>query len=313
MSVVASGAALGGLAGLGLCWAIVRIPPLRRPRLDARLAPYLDEGLRQSRFLETESRIAGPPSLARLVRPFLRDATRMLERVLGGSSGIRRRLLQAGRGMTLEQFRAEQVIWGATGLAGGLVLSILLLAANPRRPVPALLVLTLIAMAGGVLLRDHWLTREVRRREARMAAEFPTVAELLALAVTAGEGPSGALERVTRTCHGELAKELRAVLAESHAGAGLVTALDQLASRTTLPALSRFSVGTAVAIERGSPLAEVLRAQAADAREAGKRQLLELGGKKEIAMMVPVVFLILPITVLFALFPGFFALNLSTF
>jgi tight adherence protein C len=68
-----------------------------------------------------------------------------------------------------------------------------------------------------------------------------------------------------------------------------------------------------VAIERGSPLADVLRAQATDAREAGKRALLELGGKKEIAMMVPVVFLILPVTVLFALFPGFFALNLSTF
>ena len=51
-------------------------------------------------------------------------------------------------------------------------------------------------------------------------------------------------------------------------------------------------------------LAEVLRAQAADVREAGKRRLLEAGGRKEIAMMVPVVFLVLPVTVLFALFPG---------
>ena len=39
-------------------------------------------------------------------------------------------------------------------------------------------------------------------------------------------------------------------------------------------------------------------------REAGKRRLLEAGGRKEIAMMVPVVFLVLPVTVLFALFPG---------
>jgi tight adherence protein C len=41
-----------------------------------------------------------------------------------------------------------------------------------------------------------------------------------------------------------------------------------------------------VALERGTPLAEVLRAQAADVREAGKRRLLESGGRKEIAMMV---------------------------
>lgn len=32
---------------------------------------------------------------------------------------------------------------------------------------------------------------------------------------------------------------------------------------------------------------------------------MEEGGKKEIQMMVPVVFLVLPITVLFLVFPGF--------
>jgi tight adherence protein C len=305
-----SGAAIGSLAGVGLCWTLFRLPIMRRPRLDDRLAPYLRDAPRQSRLLHADGSVNG--TLGRILRPVLDEGIAVLERVLGGSTGIRRRLQLAGRGQTLEQFRAEQVVWGAAGLAGGLVLSLLLIAADPRRPVPALLLLSLIAGVAGVLVRDQWLTREVRAREARMAAEFPTIAELLALSVTAGEGPTGALERVTRSCHGELSRELGAVLAESHAGTGLVAALDALASRTSLPALARFASGAAVAIERGSPLAEVLRAQAVDARESGKRALLELGGKKEIAMMVPVVFLILPITVLFALFPGFFALNLST-
>jgi hypothetical protein len=40
-------------------------------------------------------------------------------------------------------------------------------------------------------------------------------------------------------------------------------------------------------VERGTPLGEVLRAQAADVREARKRNLLEIGGRKEIAMMIP--------------------------
>ena len=65
----------------------------------------------------------------------------------------------------------------------------------------------------------------------------------------------------------------------------------------------------AVAVERGTPLAEVMRAQAAAVRALGKRQLLESGGKKEIAMMVPVVFLVLPITILFALYPGLIAIS----
>ena len=52
-----------------------------------------------------------------------------------------------------------------------------------------------------------------------------------------------------------------------------------------------------------------LRAQAVDARELGKRALLDSGGRREIGMLVPVVFLILPVTVLFALYPGLLTLT----
>ena len=129
-------------------------------------------------------------------------------------------------------------------------------------------------------------------------------AQLLALAVSAGEGAVGALERVVGLSRGELSGELRRCLADARAGANLQTALQGLADRTGLPSLARFVDGILVAMERGTPLAEVLRAQAQDVREDGKRALVEAGGRKEIAMMVPVVFLILPITVVFALFPG---------
>jgi tight adherence protein C len=58
-------------------------------------------------------------------------------------------------------------------------------------------------------------------------------------------------------------------------------------------------------------MAEVMRAQASDVRDLGRRELMESAGRKEIAMMVPVVFLVLPITVVFALFPGFFGLSIN--
>lgn len=63
-------------------------------------------------------------------------------------------------------------------------------------------------------------------------------------------------------------------------------------------------------VERGTPLADVLRAQAQDVREAARRALMEAGGRKEVAMMVPVVFLILPVTVVFAVFPSIAVLSL---
>ena len=91
-----------------------------------------------------------------------------------------------------------------------------------------------------------------------------------------------------------------------------VRELDALARRSGLPVVSRFAEGMAVAIERGTPLSGVLHAQATDVREAGRRALIESGARKEIAMMVPVVFLVLPVTVIFAFWPGVVGLNLVT-
>ena len=166
-------------------------------------------------------------------------------------------------------------------------------------------------LAGGLVVHDLALTRRVRRREARILAELPTVAELLALTVAAGEGALGALERVGRTVRGDLADEIRRAVADTRSGTPLGTALERLADRTGLPPLARFTEGIAVAVERGTPLSDVLRAQAADVREAGRRALIETGGRKEIGMMVPVVFLVLPVTVVFAVFPGLAALRIE--
>lgn len=55
----------------------------------------------------------------------------------------------------------------------------------------------------------------------------------------------------------------------------------------------------------------MLRAQAADCRAQSRKMLLEEGGKREIAMLLPVVFVILPQVVLFALYPGLLALRLE--
>ncbi len=301
----------GALAGLLLGSGLVLLAAYRearRPTLDRRLAPYL-------RPRRTESALLGEPAtplagLARLAAPFLADLARLVGRLGSPTAELRRRLARAGRAETVEQFRAGQVVWGACGLAGGLAAALLLGAARGGSPV-ALAVLVLVAGVVAVLARDGLLTRAVRAREARLLAELPTVAELLALAVGAGEGAAAALERVARSTRGELSDELRATLADARAGRPLTAALDGLAARTGLPALARFAEGVAVAMERGTPLAEVLRAQAQDVRSEGRRALLEAGGRKEILQMLPVVFLVLPVTVLFAVFPSVVVLRVG--
>jgi tight adherence protein C len=143
-------------------------------------------------------------------------------------------------------------------------------------------------------------------------AEFPVLAELLALAVAAGESPVAALDRVVRRSGGELSHDLAGVLAAVRTGEPVADAFDRMAATTGVASVARFAQGVAVAVERGTPLADVLHAQAADVREAGRRELIEVAARKEIFMMVPVVFLILPVTVLVAFWPGVIGLHLTT-
>jgi tight adherence protein C len=305
-----AGAGLGLLAAGGVLIAVRATPPMRPVRLADRMAPYLGDTPPPSKLLARPSATSAPFTVARrLFGPALGEAVGFLDRVVGGSASVRRRLAGLGARMTVEEFRVEQVLWGA---AGGVLGAVLMVLAGAMRTGVDPLFVVLAAVAGllaGVLGRDWWLTHQLTAREQAMLSEFPVVADLLALSVVAGESPVDALERVCRLTGGELAGDLQRALARARAGTPISTALTDLAEQTTLEPFARFLQGLVVAIERGTPLADVLRAQAVDVREVGKRALLEAGGRKEISMMVPVVFLILPVTVLFALYPGLVTLT----
>ncbi|GAB3593296.1 type II secretion system F family protein [Angustibacter peucedani] len=309
MNPLWQGVALGGLLGVGLWLVVAGLPWLRRPDLDSRLAPYVQDVVRPSGLLSGPT---GQPDsvVIRLLAPVLHDVSGWVGRLLGGAPSVRRRLERAGLPPDVDGFRAQQVLWGVVGLAIGGTAAAAVWWRGAAAVLP-LLVLVLVCGGTGVAARDWWLSQQAERREQQMLAEFPTVAELLALAVGAGEGPVAALDRVARLSQGELSTELRRTLADARAGASLVQALQGLSDRTGLVPLQRFVDGVVVAVERGTPLADVLRAQAQDVRAAGRRALMDSAGRKEIAMMVPVVFGVLPVTVLFAVYPGFAFLRLG--
>lgn len=295
-------AALTAGVALITAWAIDR-----RPTLDSRIAPYV----RPADGRAWVDHTAGPRfAPARLAAPVVRDVSRVLERWGSSAADVRSRLERSGSPLTVEQFRAQQVAWGALGLGAGFAAATTLRVARGA-PLVTLLVVVATCAAGGALARDGWLTRAAHRRTQRIVAELPTIADLLALSVAAGEGARAAMERVARTTSGALPHELRRALADARAGEPLSTALHAMALRTGAQPLQRFVDGIVAALDLGTPLAAVLRAQAHDARVAGREQLMEQGGKREIAMLVPVVFLILPVTIIFAIYPGLIAIRLT--
>lgn len=302
---------LSAMLVLGLALTVTSIPVMRAPRLAERVEPYLGLVARPSRLLVHPAASTPWPTVEKLLRPLLSDALRWTDRLLGGSSSVRSRLDRLGPDYTVERFRLEQL---AYGLIGGSAVAALIglraIGGNTGELGPSLIMIVL-ACVGGVLLRDRMLSNAVARRTSRTRSEFPTVVELLTLAVGAGEGLTSALERVSRVGNGAFVAEFTRCLNDMRAGVGSVEALQALAFRVELVEVRRFVDALVVAIERGTPLVDVLQAQAVDARESSRRALIEAGGRKEIAMMVPVVFLVLPLSVIFALFPGFYGLSLG--
>ncbi|MEO6942646.1 MAG: type II secretion system F family protein [Terrimesophilobacter sp.] len=308
---VAAWSIVSGLGlGVGLWTLAGLIPRMSRPTLAHRIAPYLvdvSEGARS--FLER--RESSPlPVFGSLLGPMLGRLRGIAVRILGGSAVIERRLRQSGSLLTVDGFRSRQLVWAIAGTALGVVVSIAS-AQSGAAPLGVQLLLVAGFGIGGFIVRDHILQWASRARMSRMAAELPVVLEFLTLSLSAGEGVLDSFRRVSSTSRGELAGELSGVVTAANSGSSLGESLQRLADDIRMPALTRCIDQIVGALERGTPLTDILRAQAQDAREQSKRDLLELAGKKEVAMMVPLVFLILPVTILFAVFPGIFVLQVG--
>lgn len=311
MNVVEAGA-VGVMAGSGVV-AVVS-GARRRMTVQERLDPYV-RGLEPSRSRVLMGDPLPAPSgtvalVVALALPLLTPVAQRLNGLLGGSAAAQRRLALAGHEGDLGRFRVEQVLWALTGFVASVALTILLPVLLGTAPDAALvLALAALGMIAGVVGRDAWLQEEVRRRERAILAELPSWVDVLCLSVMAGEGLRAALERTTARCGGQLREEWERVLADTRCGTPLVSALARLGERLPIPDIVRLVDALIVAVERGTPMAEVLRNQAADVREQHKRRLLERGGRNEVLMLVPVVFLVLPVIVVFALYPGYVALS----
>lgn len=301
---------VGLTLGAGALILIAGLPAMNRPRFAERVAPYV-----RSVAPEAESTVHSRTPLTSAARIFAPAAQRLAEslRRLGLASSsevLSKRLRHANLTWSPAEYRTQQLGYAVIGVTAGVLINGLALVADRFHPVAA--VFLVLAGAGlGVVGRDLQLNTRIRSRRRRMIAEFPTVAELLALSVSAGESAPGAFQRISTSCRGELAGELKELMRRTKAGTPFVSAVRTLSTEIEAPAIARFLHGVVVAVERGTPLAEVMRAQAADVRDHSKRELMEEAGRKEVAMLAPVVFGILPLTILFAAFPGLALLQIG--
>lgn len=163
---------------------------------------------------------------------------------------------------------------------------------------------------------DHWRVwfsrlRSIRARQTfrEESLQFPSVVRTLSLLLSNGLPIGVAISWISPKLSGFWRLQFSEIHQNLELGAALEDQLEQLASEVPLPEVSEFSQKLIIAYQRGVPIAEQLQELSNSLEAAMMRDLTKRSGVNETKMLIPTVFLILPVTVLFAVFPSLLALQ----
>jgi tight adherence protein C len=271
------------LAGaLALAGQLVTSPQRARQQALRRTKAYLphdDEPTRDERFERLASRYG--PSLARLA---MRIDPRSTEERVG------LKLVAAGLAKTISPtgYLALKVVAGATGAAVGALLS-----SRADTPLRALIVVLVLA-AVGFLLPDLYVNGRARSRRTLMQRQLPDALDILAVSVEAGLGFDAAITKLSQHMDGPLVEQFLLVLGELRIGETRANALRKMAERNDLAELTSVVTSLIQAEQLGSPLGDMLRVQAGEARYRRQVAAEERAMKAPVKMILPTGLCIFP-------------------
>lgn len=208
-------------------------------------------------------------------------------------------------------------------IASALSLAVLLLAQSIIKLKPAGLTQRIAAsdvrvepIHRGAVESLRALGKSIRRStnvssDLKVIMQMPDILELISVALDSGEGIYGSFKLILPRAEGQFAAELRRVISAVELGSTFEAELERLASTSNSQQVAEFANKLRLTINRGTPVTELLVQQAQSIRHEINTRLLSQAGKNETKMLIPLVFLILPVTVLFAIYPSLQLLNLN--
>ena len=155
------------------------------------------------------------------------------------------------------------------------------------------------ALAGGTAVARSAGKAAAAKQARQLRHELASIIDFLALTASAGLSIEASLERVPGYFTGGIAGNIRASV---DSGRGALDGLAQVCAvseevRGLIDALT-------VCQATGAPVAQVLHEQASAAQSRVRSDALASAGRREVLMLIPVVFLVFPAVVLVAVFPG---------
>jgi tight adherence protein C len=198
---------------------------------------------------------------------------------------------------------AEFLVIRRVACTFGLVFALyILFALNVRSSFYIALIATLVPFA--YLYPDIWLRDATKRRRARFEKEFPFFLDVLVLGMKAGLTFTAAVEQaMDQLREGPVKQEFSRYLRDARTGVARRVALDRMASRVVIPAVTNFSASVIQAEETGGSLGDVLADQARQRRQERFLRAEKLANQAPVKMLFPLIALLFPITFIIIGFP----------
>jgi len=155
--------------------------------------------------------------------------------------------------------------------------------------------------------RFNWgqlIKRRKRARSWQLDAELADFIAALSLLTRNGVPIHVSLAWLAPRTAGKLGEIVRALSSELKLGASLQEALEWFAAEVGGQLAGEFAQKVSVSTIRGTPLADQLEQLCETAQTRISHQLVQRAGSSETKMLVPTIFVALPVTVLFAIYPS---------
>lgn len=154
----------------------------------------------------------------------------------------------------------------------------------------------------GMLAR--YRSKLASRRFIEEAKQFADVTQVFGLLLENGLPVSVAIRWLEPRLSGAWQENFRFLTDNLDLGADLISELQGLSERMPMVEVIEFTQKLQIAIERGTPSAHQISQLSQSIQQQVLRGLIKRAGQNETKMLVPTIFLILPVTVLFAIFPS---------
>jgi len=161
----------------------------------------------------------------------------------------------------------------------------------------------------------NWLNKLIKKltgsevKESEINEELVNILQMLSIMISAGESPMMALRYISQRSVGYIPNLISQNFSKYESGRNLAQTMEEIAVATGSSQVRRLTNSIQIAIQRGTPILDVLNNQVQSINKQINLALLKKSGKSEIALLIPVVFLILPVSISFAIWPSIYGLN----